>query len=269
MLEHPTGYTLLIVVFFGVLVTFLGVRFRFFRLPSSQAWYPITYLPVLGAFATYIGVTVFYPIFIQSVLPFSSDQLGWLNLLYIGLVFALLLLYLACINRNVVRTIFGRFRLKSVGMGVLTWLISYPYVLIVGTLVMAITNWLWGKAVIEQPAVKHLKQMMEYPFVFALTLVGVIMIVPFLEELLFRGFLQSWMRRFLGRHGAIVVTALVFALVHYTPGQERGNIEIITSLFVLSYFLCFIYERESTLWAPIALHMTFNAVSCIAVIVSQ
>jgi len=146
-------------------------------------------------------------------------------------------------------------------MGIVGWCISFPCVLIVGLCARYISIWIWGQADIEQVAVKQLKLTMGIPYLFGLMAFAIIIVVPVMEELLFRGFLQNFLKRYLGRNWAMVLAAVIFALAHFSPSQGVGNFQLILSLLALSFFLSFIYEREQTLFASMALHMAFNGFS--------
>lgn len=128
---------------------------------------------------------------------------------------------------------------------------------------------IWGKYGVQQLAVQELERDFEHPVLFVLMAITVTTIVPFVEELLFRGFMQNWLRKYIGRGRAIFLTAFIFACFHYSHGQGIGNFELIISLFSLSLFLGYIYERQQTLWASIGLHSTFNAISVIAIAFSK
>ena len=75
---------------------------------------------------------------------------------------------------------------------------------------------------------------------------------PIFEEFLFRGVLYGGFRRSLGRPSAAVFSAAVFAIVH--PAIAAAPV------FVLGLIAAFVYERSRSLLAPVAAHMTYNAV---------
>lgn len=146
--------------------------------------------------------------------------------------------------------------------GAASWLLSYPWVIVMGHLVALILIFFLGTAPeSEQVAVKQLKLSQEQPMLFAWLMVAIILLVPLTEEILFRGFLQRGLRRYLSPWPAIALTSLIFALFHYSSSQHWNNIELILSLFILSCYLGLIYEKRGSLWAPVGLHMTFNAIS--------
>jgi ABC-2 type transport system permease protein len=75
---------------------------------------------------------------------------------------------------------------------------------------------------------------------------------PVFEEFIFRGILFRGFRRSFTAPLAAFTSALVFALVH--PAASA------LPVFVMAFCAALIYERFRWLWAPIATHMTYNAV---------
>lgn len=90
-----------------------------------------------------------------------------------------------------------------------------------------------------------------------LMIVLVVGVVPVMEEMLFRGFLQSSLRALLpGVWPAVLVTSGLFAAVHYSTH--------FLSIFALSCALGYAYERSGSLFRSIAIHALFNASSVAA-----
>jgi membrane protease YdiL (CAAX protease family) len=81
------------------------------------------------------------------------------------------------------------------------------------------------------------------------------------EELLFRGTLQQFLKKYFPVKTSIAITALVFACFHYSSAQDLGNFSLIPSLFVFACFLGYTYERQGSIFASIGLHITFNLAS--------
>ena len=273
--EHFWLALLLALIFFYV-VTYFAYRSNYFTFPHKAEFQPIGFMHLAGAFGTFIIVTlVFYPIMVLLVgrIPLSKPTLegglgGWIQLLYMLLLFVCIYGYLFTLKKDVRRSIFfdgvqekSKIFGVGIGMGIISWIVSYPTVLLVNLITGRIGELFWGKSELEQVAVKHLKGLSEHNWLYTLTIFCIVFLVPMVEELLFRGFLQTWFRRFLGRVTALLLTSLIFAVVHFAPSQGSANFELICSLFALSCFLGFIYERQQTLWAPIALHATFNGIT--------
>ena len=82
---------------------------------------------------------------------------------------------------------------------------------------------------------------------------NLVLVTPFFEELVFRGLLQGCFRRRFGAPVAIAFSAALFTMVH--------DSEFWFPIVILALLLGWIYERCRTLWAPIAVHLTHNAVT--------
>lgn len=103
----------------------------------------------------------------------------------------------------------------------------------------------------------RLSQVYEYSLAF-LTL---IVIAPLAEEILFRGFLYGKLRRRLPIWVAMLVTSLLFGLVH---GQWNVGVDV----FALSLVLCGLRETTGSIWAGVLLHMLKNSVAFFIVFIS-
>lgn len=151
--------------------------------------------------------------------------------------------------------------IKDVRIGALSWFLCYPLVFAIVNLVIALASLFFEKLLIDQVAIKQLKLAMASPSLFLILVILIIFVVPTMEELLFRGLFQSWLRSKIGPAKAIALTSLVFSFFHFSQSQGSSNFELIVALFILSCYLGFLYERQKSMIAPIALHLTFNAVS--------
>lgn len=86
-----------------------------------------------------------------------------------------------------------------------------------------------------------------------------LIVVPVFEELLFRGLMQSTLAAYLTKPWlAIGITSLMFASMH--PGTHFAGI------FVLSAGLGYAYEKSGSLLRPILIHISFNTISILAVL---
>lgn len=87
----------------------------------------------------------------------------------------------------------------------------------------------------------------------------IVVLAPLFEEVLFRGFLfKSFMSTFLGKNGTIVITAVLFAIIH-------AQYDWIVMLNVLSVGLLFGYARakSGSLLPPLIIHFMFNLLATI------
>lgn len=85
-------------------------------------------------------------------------------------------------------------------------------------------------------------------------LVSAVVLAPILEEMLFRGVVQGSVTKRFGPVVGIIVSALVFGIVHINPIQVVGA-------FSIGLVLGYIYHRTKTLWSVIILHFLNNAFS--------
>lgn len=112
--------------------------------------------------------------------------------------------------------------------------------------------------------------------ILSLILLSVVMIIIIgtSEEILFRGFMQKGLTRSLGNKGGIIVTALIFALIHvfgiFLTDIEDPLIIFISFLlsfipyFGISLMLGLIYQwRKENLIAVIITHGVYNALTII------
>lgn len=275
-------------LFFALILSLLALwaakRAGFFtyeRKPSFRL--PLLYL--IGAFGSYIAsVVIILPLFYLILayvngLPFgqfahlsayfAKKTITILQLISMLMIVGSVFLYFFLIKKEVRNKIlFGdeaRKIWRNIGLGILTLAIAYPIVLFVNIIISWVVKSLFGPVTVEQLAVKELKNLVHMPLYFGLFALFVCILVPFIEELLFRGFLQTYLRNYLGVGGSIILTSAIFAFAHFSKEQGVGNIELLGTLFVLALFLGFLYERQRNLFASFGLHMAFNTSSIIAI----
>lgn len=90
-------------------------------------------------------------------------------------------------------------------------------------------------------------------------IVSAVIIAPICEECCFRGFLYNILKRYSGAFAATLATGLVFSAVH------TALLQFIPLAF-FGWVMCYVYERTRRLWIPIVIHMIFNAVSTVVVL---
>lgn len=94
-----------------------------------------------------------------------------------------------------------------------------------------------------------------------LFLLSALVVAPLLEELLFRGFVQSALLNVLGpahRWTVVLLAASVFTLVHVSGAIQW---QTLPGLFVLAVGLGWVYERTGSLLPPVLMHMAFNTIN--------
>lgn len=96
----------------------------------------------------------------------------------------------------------------------------------------------------------------QYAMQLQVQLVGFGLIIPVMEELLYRGLIYRRLRTFLYPRTAILWSSLVFALIH-------GNVVQGIYAFALGMALAYFYEHYHSIKAPIFAHMVMNLTSVI------
>lgn len=262
----------------GVILIQVAKSYGFFQLPiRDPRSNPVQFKTVLAVFAIYVGMSMIVApaaiTFVRSLYMGSPEGpplalYGWLQLFILIGIFALFYLY--CKSQS--PTLFKRiWKDRSIPhskpistdfmMGVMTWIIGFPLVIAVGQLADMIIYYFLGYENYEQVAVRYLKTTLDSPPMLAVALFIILVAAPVIEEFLFRGCLQTYFKRYVAPKRAIVFSALLFSLFHYSQSQGVGNISLVASLFLFALFLGFIYERQASLFASVGLHITFNAVS--------
>lgn len=222
---------------------------------------------VFIGFAIYVGMALFFPrFFLPPSQPLPLTQL-------VTVLVTLLFFALFCYgqNRQTIKRIWkDRTHPSSIGqdilIGALVWLLSFPIVSVIGQLADLLTFSIFGIQEYEQVAVSFLRKTLESPAMASAALFTILLAAPVIEEFLFRGLLQTWIRRYLGTKAAILIASALFTFSHFSLSQGVGNISLMASLFSFSCFLGFIYERQGSLFASISLHITFNTISSLRIL---
>jgi membrane protease YdiL (CAAX protease family) len=92
---------------------------------------------------------------------------------------------------------------------------------------------------------------------FLIVVVG----APFVEELVYRGFIQGGLQTRLGSTWALLITAAWFTVVHMEPIEFPG-------LFAFAIVLGLCYRRTQRLGLSMVTHLAFNATGLLLVALS-
>ncbi len=258
----------------GFLANWVAQARGFFTLHPSPPL-QVGFLQLFGSFAIYLGLMLFIaPNLAYILISLSSPappSLGTLNIVQsIVLLATVFLLYV--FNKSRGGALFGKIIKDSsapgaapavwdAALGILTWILSFPIVAVVGQICDLFLYIVYEFENYEQVAVRYLKSNLDSPLQMAAALFMIVVMAPCIEEFLFRGLLQNWLKKHLGFKAGLLIASLLFASFHYSGSQGLGNLSLVASLFVFALFLGFLYERQKSLVASIALHMTFNFAS--------
>lgn len=247
----------------------------YFKIEEREKQPFISGLLVAIVFGIYISTSFLFPSLLVSLLHnHIANSVALISIINsLVLLTILFLLLLCCINlkREILRSIFKRQKttiISDIVIGIIFLLIAFPSTLFCSQILDMFSFLLFKVTEIpDQFAVEFLKKTVGFPLFFSMALISMVLLAPAIEELLFRGFLQNWIKTFVNKKFAIAIVAALFALFHFTPAQGIGNITIIGSLFVFSIFLGLVYERQKSLISAITLHASFNLINIINVLI--
>ncbi len=264
---------------FGILGVLLWKRAQkkgYFLLTGKEK-VPVYFLEVLLGyifrfFSFYFVGTLF--LFLQNSANFSFLAFDfWFHFFSLNLTLLLLVSYFVFFHKTLFTKVIKKRDstfLSDIKGALFSFSMAYPLSLFFNGISQAILLIFFSSSSIEeQSIVQDLKTLAKDPTFLPLLLIGIntVFLAPLVEEFLFRGLLQNWINKWTQKDLSVLLTSLLFAFFHYQKGQQLGNIPILLSTFILSYFLGVLYEKKGSLLAPILLHAIFNLCSFLLVFV--
>ncbi len=138
---------------------------------------------------------------------------------------------------------------KDIGLGAVAFI---PYAILsqlVLSLCAAVMPWVDVAQKQELGFGTHL-----YGFELGVAFVALVVVAPFAEELLFRGYLYGKLRRYSNMIVASLVVSVCFGVLH---GAWNVGIDV----FVLSMVACLLREVTGSIWAGVLLHAVKNGLA--------
>ncbi len=171
---------------------------------------------------------------------------------------AVVLLWL--IMKKIYRSGFKTIGIGKLQPGLLGWsVLAFPLYLIASTFISNVVAGLFRVDLLQQQNIGYTSPS---GYELALIFVALVCLAPFVEEVLFRGFLFRAFRETFGFWVGAVGVSLLFAVAH---GQANVGIDV----FVLSMFLCYLREKTDSLWPSIALHALKNLVAFVVLFIMK
>lgn len=128
----------------------------------------------------------------------------------------------------------------------------YASMIIIGTLLKAA-----GYTPKTQDVAEEVK-LMGQTSIF-LVILGPAILIPAIEELLFRGLLFRSIKCSLSPFVAALISAILFGFAHLEP-------DAIPQLIIIGLILAYVYEKSGSIYVPIALHATNNFITVMILI---
>lgn len=144
-----------------------------------------------------------------------------------------------------------RFVFEKKGTALPWWLLLIPigiFVSLAGNLLINVSDLAEMSEGFEQ------SQQMLFSGPFAAQIIGIGIIIPICEELIYRGLIFMRLRQYCNVNLAIGISAILFAAFH-------GNIVQGIYAFVTGILFAYVYEKYGSLKAPILVHISANMLS--------
>lgn len=138
---------------------------------------------------------------------------------------------------------------KNIFYGIVGYVAAVPALVASLVIIMIIVN--ITRYVPEKQPVVELFLKETDPAFLAYTSVFAAVVGPLFEELFFRGFMYSAVRKYIGVFWATLLTAAVFAALH-------TNVVGFLPIMVLGILLAYLYEKTGTLVSSITVHIMHN-----------
>jgi len=90
------------------------------------------------------------------------------------------------------------------------------------------------------------------PMIIYLSIFLACTVGPFIEEVFFRGFCYTTLKKHIGMKGAMILTSAFFAVIHY-------SLFALLPIFLLGMVLVYLYEKRGSLIPSITLHIVHNS----------
>jgi len=190
----------------------------------------------------------------------------------IELIVANLVLYLFMVTIVLVTVqwVGGRDPIKLFGLKRVTflqWLLWVGGGILLATpMVLFLSEWVrseWLEPIFgemkEQEVVDSLKNTSGLSLKIGM-IVSACIVAPIAEEVIFRGYIYSVLKRFSNPLFAMVVAGALFAAVHL-------NLPALLPLWMFAIILTLSYELSGSLWVPIGIHAGFNTVSVVFMLI--
>lgn len=174
-----------------------------------------------------------------------SDSPAWiLNITY------LIILIAAFLSLFIVRKLISRQSLTSAGLGGVKWPAEFGEGWLLGTLLVAT-----GYVLL---VLSGMAQSQGWYFVPATFLGWLLLFIlqPFVEELLFRGYLMTLLARYFDMKIALIVSSLAFAIVH--ASNDGFTVMGFITISIAGILFGLLFLKTGQLWLATGMHAAWN-----------
>ncbi|WP_404470506.1 lysostaphin resistance A-like protein [Sutcliffiella horikoshii] len=207
---------------------------------------------------------VFVPIFIEFWMHRFLLQ-AFENTLYAGTMTGLIMsiiftlsVYLVALKPHGLR--WEEVGLRSFPKSYWKWIPVWSVVLIVSSILLVVAMDILGIGV-DNSKTESLKLQVTW-FTFTIAFLSAAVISPIYEEIFYRGFLYKWIRGKWGVGAGLIVSSLIFTIVHI-PTYNTLPVN-----FLSGVIFAWTYEKSGSIVPGIIIHGVFNGLAVVLTVVS-
>jgi membrane protease YdiL (CAAX protease family) len=206
---------------------------------------------------------VFVPIFIELLLHrFLLEALD--NTLYAGTMTGLIMSIIFTLSVYLIALKPHQFGWEEVGLRSFSksywkWILVWTVVLIVASILLLIAMGIFHIGV-DNSKTESLKAQVTW-FTFTIAFLSAAVISPIYEEIFYRGFLYKWIRGKWGVAAGLIVSSLIFTVVHI-PTYNTLPVNFISGMI-----FAWTYEKSGSIIPGIIIHGVFNGLAVVLTVV--
>ncbi|MHA7136680.1 CPBP family intramembrane glutamic endopeptidase [Rossellomorea arthrocnemi] len=131
-------------------------------------------------------------------------------------------------------------------------IIIYSVILFVGAVIIVVLTSFIGNS--WENSKTEAMQQNATSFTILIAFISAAVISPVYEEIFYRGFLYRWLRTRIGFNGALLLSSLIFTIIHIPTYNVMPVNSISGILFALAY------ERTNSIWPSVLIHGLTNGI---------
>jgi membrane protease YdiL (CAAX protease family) len=214
---------------------------------------------ILLLFMALVFVPLFIEVWLHRFLLRAFD-----NALYAGTMTGLIMSIIFILSVYLVALRPHQLGWKEVGLrsfrrSYWKWIPEWTVVLIVSSILLVVVMDILGVAV-DNSKTESLQEQVTW-FTFTIAFLSAAVISPIYEEIFYRGFLYKWIRGKWGVGAGLIVSSLIFTVVHIPTYNT------LTVNFLSGMIFAWTYERSESIVPSIIIHGVFNGIAVLLTVV--
>ena len=142
-------------------------------------------------------------------------------------------------------------------------IVQVNFYVLTGMLLALVMGFLSG--FISEEKNPPITELLKYPESAILLGIVAVLVAPFIEEVIFRGFIYPVLERRWGQYTAVFLTALMFVSLHVS--QLWGSWLGISAIFFVGLLLSIVRAKTDSLFPSFLLHLSYNTTLCLLAMV--